>query len=268
MRRLRPADGEDEMKPLEIDVFLCCSDNFGVLLHDPESGATAAIDAPEEGPILQALDGHGWKLTHIFTTHHHQDHVEANLALKDKFGCEVHGPYDEAIAIPGLDRSQADGDEFEFAGRRVQVISTPGHTAGHICYYLPDDGLLFAADTLFAMGCGRLFERPAADMWHSFQKLMALPDDTKVYFGHEYTLANARFALTVDPENAVLIERAARVEKARQANEFTIPTTIGLEKQTNPYMRVADAGIRRHLGLETASDADVFAEIRTRKDNF
>ncbi|WP_313610612.1 hydroxyacylglutathione hydrolase C-terminal domain-containing protein, partial [Rhizobium sp.] len=115
---------------------------------------------------------------------------------------------------------------------------------------------------------GRLFERPAADMWHSFQKLMALPDDTKVYFGHEYTLANARFALTVDPDNAVLSERAARVEKARQANEFTIPTTIGLEKQTNPYMRVVDAGIRRHLGLETASDADVFAEIRTRKDNF
>ena len=111
------------MKPLEIDVFLCRSDNFGVLLHDPESGATAAIDAPEEAPILQALDGHGWKLTHIFTTHHHQDHVEANLALKDKFGCEVHGPYDEAIAIPGLDRSQADGDEFEFAGRRVQVAA-------------------------------------------------------------------------------------------------------------------------------------------------
>ncbi len=256
------------MKPLEIDVFLCHSDNFGVLLHDPETGATAAIDAPEEGPILRALEGHGWKLTHIFTTHHHQDHVEANLALKERYHCEIHGPYDEAVAIPGLDRSQADGDEFEFAGRRVQVIATPGHTAGHICYYLPDDGLLFAADTLFAMGCGRLFERPATDMWHSFQKLMALPDDTRVYFGHEYTLSNARFALTIDPDNVELQTRAAHVDVLRRENEFTIPTTIGLEKQTNPYMRVADGKIRAHLGLADATDAEVFAEIRTRKDNF
>lgn len=256
------------MNPLEIDVFLCRSDNFGVLLHDPETGLTASIDAPEEAPILAALERHGWKLTHIFTTHHHQDHVEANLALKERFGCEIIGPYEEAVAIPGLDRSVADGDEFEFAGRRVQVIATAGHTAGHICFYLPDDGLLFAADTLFAMGCGRLFERPAADMWHSFQKLIALPDDTNVYFGHEYTLSNARFAVTVDPENADLQARAAEVEALRNAGNFTIPTTIGLEKKTNPYMRVADAGIRRTLGLECASDAEVFAEIRTRKDNF
>lgn len=256
------------MKPLEIEVFQCRSDNFGVLLHDIESGAAVSIDAPEEAPILEALNRRGWTLSHIFTTHHHQDHVDANLALKERFHCEIRGPHDEAIAIPGLDKSAADGDEFEWAGRRVQVISTPGHTAGHICYYLPDDGLLFAADTLFAMGCGRLFERPAADMWHSFQKLMALPDETKVYFGHEYTVANARFAITVDPENGVLKNRVADVESLRKDGRFTIPTTIGLEKQTNPYMRVADASIRAHLGLETATDAEVFAEIRTRKDNF
>ena len=256
------------MKPLEIEVFLCRSDNFGVLLHDSETGNTVSIDAPEEAPIIEALNRRGWTLTHIFTTHHHHDHVEANLALKEKFGCEINGPHDEAIAIPGIDRSSADGDEFEFSGHRVQVIATPGHTAGHICYYLPDDGLLFAADTLFAMGCGRLFERPAADMWKSFQKLMALPDDTKVYFGHEYTLSNARFALTVDPENEVLKKRAAEVETLRNEGRFTIPTTIGFEKQTNPYMRVADASIRAHLDLADAADEDVFAEIRTRKDKF
>jgi hydroxyacylglutathione hydrolase len=256
------------MKPLEIEVFLCRSDNFGVLLHDSETGATVSIDAPEEAPIIDALSRRGWTLTDIFTTHHHQDHVEANLALKEKYGCEIRGPHDEAIAIPGLDRSAADGDEFEFAGHRVQVISTPGHTAGHICYYFPDDALLFAADTLFAMGCGRLFERPAADMWHSFQKLMALPDDVRVYFGHEYTLSNARFAVTVDPQNASLAQRASEVEALRNDGKFTIPTTIGAEKQTNPYMRVADEALRAHLGMKDASDADVFAEIRTRKDNF
>lgn len=256
------------MKPLEIEVFQCRSDNFGVLLHDGETGATVSIDAPEEAPILAALNRHGWTLTDIFTTHHHQDHVEANLALKQRFGCTIRGPRDEAIAIPGLDTSAADGDEFDWAGRRVSVISTPGHTAGHICYHLAQDRLLFAADTLFAMGCGRLFERSAADMWHSFEKLMALPDDTEVYFGHEYTLSNARFALTVDPDNAALKARAAEVEAAREAGRFTVPTTIGLEKETNPYMRVADPAIRKHLGLDDASDADVFAEIRTRKDKF
>ncbi|NTF34164.1 hydroxyacylglutathione hydrolase [Rhizobium skierniewicense] len=256
------------MKPLEIEVFSCHSDNFGVLLHDSETGATVSIDAPEEAPIIDALDRRGWTLSHIFTTHHHQDHVEANLSLKEKFGCAIYGPHDEAIAIPGLDKSAADGDEFDFAGRPVHVIGTPGHTAGHICYYLPDDALLFAADTLFAMGCGRLFERPAADMWQSFQKLMALPDDVRVYFGHDYTLSNARFAVTIDPDNAALQQRAREVEIKRNSGEFTIPTTIGLEKQTNPYMRVADPAIRTHLGLTGATDAEVFADIRTRKDNF
>lgn len=256
------------MKPLDIDVFQCRSDNFGVLLHDSESGTTISIDAPEETPILEALNRRGWQLTHIFTTHHHQDHVDGNLALKERFHCEIRGPHDEAIAIPGLDKTAADGDEFEIAGRRVQIIATPGHTAGHICYYFPDNGLLFAADTLFAMGCGRLFERPAADMWHSFQKLMVLPDDTQVYFGHEYTLSNARFAVTVDPENEALMRRLSEVEALRNEGRFTIPTTIALEKQTNPYMRVADPSIRAHLGLESAMDEDVFAEIRARKDKF
>lgn len=265
---IRNRPGMDHMKALELEVFPCRSDNFGVLLHCPESGLTASIDAPELEPILAAAKKRGWKITHIFTTHHHGDHVEANLALKEQFGCEITGPINEAVAIPGLDRTMGEGDSFEFAGRTVQVIETPGHTAGHICYYLPEEKLLFAADTLFALGCGRLFERPAADMWHSLQKLMALPDDTVVYFGHEYTLSNARFALTIDPDNAKLKARAAEIESLRAEGKFTIPTTIGLEKETNPFLRPPDKAVRANLAMEDNSDEDVFAEIRKRKDNF
>lgn len=256
------------MSTLELDIFPCRSDNFGVLLHCPESGLTASIDAPELDPILAAAERRGWAITHIFTTHHHGDHVEANLALKERFGCEIIGPRDEAVAIPGLDRAMADGDSFEFGPHAVDVIATPGHTAGHICYHLPDSKILFAADTLFALGCGRLFERPAADMWHSLQKLAVLPDETAVYFGHEYTLSNARFALTIDPENERLKSRAAEIEALRAEGRYTIPTTIGLEKETNPFLRAADPDIRRRLLMETKTNEEVFAEIRKRKDNF
>ena len=254
------------MTPLEIDLFPCRSDNFGVLLHDPATGATASIDAPEEKPILDALSRRGWKLSHIFTTHHHNDHVEANLALKQRFAVTIIGPARETI--PGIDRKVDGGDSFDFAGRRVEVILTPGHTAGHVCFYLPDEKLLFAADTLFALGCGRLFEGTPTQMWDSLSKLAALPDETMVYFGHEYTLSNARFARTIDPDNAVLSARVAEIEALRAAGAFTAPTTIGLEKATNPFLRAADPAIRRHLGLERASDGEVFAEIRGRKDRF
>jgi hydroxyacylglutathione hydrolase len=256
------------MKSLQIEVFLCRSDNFGVLLHCPESGLTACIDAPELAPIKAAAEKRGWKITHIFTTHHHGDHVEANLALKEAYGCEIIGPRNEAVAIPGIDRTVADGDEFMFGTHPVRVIETPGHTAGHICYHLPEDMLLFAADTLFALGCGRLFERSAMDMWHSLQKLAALPDETIVYFGHEYTLSNARFALTIDPDNMRLKTRAEVIEAQRKRGDFTIPTTIGLEKETNPFLRAGDPDIRKTLGMETAANDEVFAEIRKRKDNF
>ena len=254
------------MTPLEIDLFPCRSDNFGVLLHDPATGATASIDAPDEKPILDALSRRGWKLSHIFTTHHHNDHVEANLALKQRFAVTIIGPARETI--PGIDRKVDGGDSFDFAGRRVEVILTPGHTAGHVCFYLPEEKLLFAADTLFALGCGRLFEGTPTQMWDSLSKLAALPDETTVYFGHEYTLSNARFARTIDPDNAVLSARVAEIEALRAAGAFTAPTTIGLEKATNPFLRAADPAIRRHLGLERASDGEVFAEIRGRKDRF
>ncbi len=256
------------MKPLELEVFSCRSDNYGVLVHDPESGLTASIDAPEEGPIIEAAARRGWKITHIFTTHYHTDHVEANLALKGKFRLSIIGPFNEAVAIPGLDKTMADGDEFQLGDRLVRVIETPGHTAGHICYHFPDDKVLFAGDTLFALGCGRLFERTAADMWHSLQKLAVLPDETAVYFGHEYTLSNARFALTVDPDNERLKARAQEIEAMRAAGEFTIPTTIGLEKETNPFLRAADPAIRRNLLMEGRTNEEVFAEIRKRKDHF
>ncbi|APO76545.1 hydroxyacylgluthatione hydrolase [Rhizobium etli 8C-3] len=256
------------MKPLELEVFLCRSDNFGVLVHDAASGLTAAIDAPEEAAVAAAAKRRGWKISHIFTTHHHTDHVEGNLALKEQFGCEIIGPVNEAVAIPGLDKSMGDGDSFLFSDHVVNVIETPGHTVGHICYHFGDDKLLFAADTLFALGCGRLLERPAADMWHSLQKLAALPDETAIYFGHEYTLSNARFALTIDPDNERLKTRAAEIEALRAEGRFTIPTTLGLEKETNPFLRAADPAIRRNLLMEGKTNEEVFAEIRRRKDNF
>ena len=256
------------MAELEIELFRCRSDNFGVLLHDPDSGKTASIDAPEEQPILDALARRGWTLTDIFTTHHHQDHVEANLALKTRFNAEITGPKNEADKIPGMGFAFGDGGQFTFAGHSVEVIETPGHTAGHICYYLPHDRLLFAADTLFALGCGRLFERGPRDMWQSLGKLRKLPDDTVVYFGHEYTLSNAKFALTIDPQNVALRDRVKEIEATLAAGGHTAPTTIGLERATNPFLRPDDAGIRKHLGMEGADDWEVFAEIRARKDKF
>ncbi|MFB2550387.1 hydroxyacylglutathione hydrolase [Ensifer soli] len=256
------------MSVFQVHVFTCRTDNFGVLVHHPASGATASIDAPEEAPILEALAAKRWDLTHILTTHHHPDHVEANLALKRRYHAQIYGPVAERAKIPGLDHPVGDGDRFEFAGEAVEVIETPGHTAGHICYHFPEHGLLFAADTLFALGCGRLFERPASDMWVSLQKLMALPDDTEVYFGHEYTLSNARFAVTVDPDNEALLARFEEIESLRAQGRMTVPTTIGVEKETNPFLRPHDAGIRAVLEMEDASDAEVFAEIRRRKDNF
>ncbi|MCD2178375.1 hydroxyacylglutathione hydrolase [Rhizobium sp. C1] len=242
------------MTVLDIDLFACLSDNFGVLIHDPETGLTAAIDAPEEGPILEALERRGWTLSHIFITHHHPDHVGAIAPLAARFKLEVIGPEGEKDKIAGLTRTVADAERFEFAGRPVEVILTPGHTLGHICYHLPEDKLLFSADTLFALGCGRVFEGTMEQMHQSLQRLGALPDDTTVYFGHEYTQSNARYALTVEPENPALVARAEEIAELREKSRFTAPTTIALEKLTNPFLR--------------AKSAEEFAEIRKGKDNF
>ncbi|MBC2883899.1 hydroxyacylglutathione hydrolase [Ochrobactrum sp. CM-21-5] len=253
---------------LDIEQFICRSDNYGVLIHDPESALTAAIDAPDAYAIETALDRRGWTLDFIFTTHHHLDHVEGNEALKAKFGVSIIGPKDEETKIPGLDRSVKDGDEFTFGLFKVQVISTPGHTAGEVSYYLPQAKAVFTGDTLFALGCGRLFEGTPATMFQSLRKLVALPGETAVYCGHEYTESNARFALTVDPDNSALKERALEIARLRSADKMTLPSSIALEMATNPFLRWHDTRIRDHLGMPDAPDEAVFAEIRKRKDLF
>ncbi|MBA3446660.1 MAG: hydroxyacylglutathione hydrolase [Pseudaminobacter sp.] len=253
---------------LQIEQFMCRSDNFGVLARDRETGQTALIDAPEEAAILAAVNRTGWTPTVILTTHHHGDHVEANLALKQKFGLRIIGPEAEAAKIPGLDDTVEDGSVIPFGNEEIRVIATPGHTAGHISYHLPRSRVAFTADTLFALGCGRLFEAPPAVMLQSLKKLTALPPETVVYCGHEYTQTNARFALTIDPTNLALKERAEKIDRLRAEGRPTLPTTIAEELATNPFLRWGDKAIRAHLGMENASDEEVFAEIRKRKDAF
>lgn len=253
---------------LKVHQFMCRSDNFGVLLHDADSGETALVDAPEEAAIMAAIERTGWSPGLLLVTHHHGDHVEANLALKKRFGLTIVGPRAEAAKIPGLDQSVVEGETVSFAGRKVEVIETPGHTSGHISFHLPEESLAFTGDTLFAMGCGRLFEEGPSVMLASLKKLAALPPETVVHCGHEYTLSNARFALSVDPDNEALKKRAEKVEALRERNEPTLPTSIGEELATNPFLRCNDPAIRANLGMENASEEEVFAEIRKRKDNF
>jgi hydroxyacylglutathione hydrolase len=253
---------------LIIDQFPCRSDNFGVLIHDTTSGLTAAIDAPEFDPIKHRLAERGWRLDRILVTHHHADHVEGILPLKQATDCSVIGPAGEAGKIPGIDSTVKEGDVIPFGAYEIRVIETPGHTLGHISYYIPAAKVAFVADTLFALGCGRVIEGTMPMMWSSLEKLLALPDDTAVYVGHEYTQANARFALTIEPANSNLIVRAREVDELRAAGKATLPTTIALEKRTNPFLRVDEPAVRDLLGMPDASRAEVFGEIRTRKDNF
>lgn len=252
---------------IAIEQFMCRQDNFGVLMRDAETGTVALIDAPEEAPILAAIERTGWVPSLLLITHHHGDHVDANLALKERFGLRIFGPEAEKAKIPGIDVTVVEGSQIPFGSSTIEVISTPGHTAGHVSYHLPREKIAFTADTLFALGCGRLFECPPEVMFESLTKLAALPADTQVYCGHEYTLSNARFALTIDPDNADLQKRVKEIEALRADGRPTLPTAIGTELATNPFLRWADPAIRRHLGMENAGDVEVFAEIRRRKDN-
>jgi len=261
------------MKSIEIHMFPCLRDNYGFLLHDAEAGVTATVDTPEVGPILGALEERGWALTHILNTHHHPDHAGGNLAIKDATGCQIIGPRADAARIPGIDIQVGEGDEFRLGGHPVRVFDTPGHTRGHIVYHLPEDRVAFVGDTLFAMGCGRLFEGTPSQMWTSLQKLMQWPDDTRVYCAHEYTQANARFALSVEPDNEALSERAREVDRLRARNEPTVPTTIGIEKATNPFLRPMSPEISAKVGLARADHGaaelvEVFARTRALKDSF
>lgn len=249
-----------------VEQFGCRSDNFGVLLHDPVTARTAAIDAPEAAPIEAALARRGWRLTDILVTHHHEDHVAGIEALKAAWGARVVAARADAHRIPAVDVTVEEGDTVEVGSLSARVIDTPGHTRGHIAYWFEGAGLLFAADTLFSLGCGRLFEGTPAEMWGSLVKLRALPDDTLLYCGHEYTQSNARFALTVDPDNEALKARAAEVDRQRSAGEATLPVRLGAEKRENPFLRADDAGIASRLGLGGAEPVAVLAELRERKN--
>lgn len=253
---------------LIVDVFAARSDNFGYLVHDQASGRTAAIDAPEAGPIRAALDQRGWTLTDIFITHHHIDHVEAIADLKQAFGTRVVGPRDEADKIEGLDELVGDGDTLELGETRFAVMATPGHTLGHVVFYDAEGGHLFSADALFSLGVGRMFEGTPGPMWAGLKRLRELPDDTLVYCGHEYTQSNAKFALSIDPDNAALKTRAAEVESLRAAGRPTIPFNLGEDKKANPFLRADAPELARHYGLDEADPAEVFAAIRKGKDNF
>jgi hydroxyacylglutathione hydrolase len=256
------------MSALEIEMFPCLSDNYGFLIHDADSDSTAAVDTPDAAAILAALERKGWRLTHILNTHHHPDHAGGNLELKRQTGCEIIGPRADAARIPGIDVGVADGDEIGLGAHRIKVFETPGHTRGHIVYYLPDANAAFVGDTLFAMGCGRLFEGTPAQMWQSLQKIMAWPDSTTLYCAHEYTLANAEFALTVEPDNAELVRRLEEVRQARAAHRPTVPTVLALEKATNPFLRPTSTALQAHIGLLGAEAVDVFAKTRALKDVF
>ena len=254
------------MAALEIYQFPCLSDNYGFLVHDSESGETACIDTPETAPILAALEKTGWTLTQIWNTHHHYDHAGNNEEIKRITGCTITGPAGEADKIPAIDRAVDDGDTVMLGAHEAHVLNVGGHTLGHIAFHI--EGHAFVGDSLFALGCGRVFEGTMAQMWESLQKLNALPDGTQIYCAHEYTTSNAAFAVTIDPDNEALSQRVAEISALRAANKPTVPTEIALERATNPFLRATDANVQARLNMSGAPAVDVFAEIRARKDSF
>jgi hydroxyacylglutathione hydrolase len=254
------------MTALTIAQIPVLRDNYVYLLHDAGSGATAAVDPAEAPPVLAALGERGWRLTHIFNTHHHWDHTGGNLDLKAATGCTIVGYRADGHRIPGIDSRVDDGEAVALGHASARVIAVPGHTVGHIAYWFADEGALFCGDTLFSLGCGRLFEGTAAMMWRSLCRLRALPDDTRVYCAHEYTASNAAFALSIDPDNPALRTRADAVAALRRRDEPTVPSRLGEEKAANPFLR-ADAPVFARLAGSDDPNA-VFADIRRRKDVF
>jgi hydroxyacylglutathione hydrolase len=252
----------------QIRLFLCLKDNYGVLVHDPASGATAAIDAPEAAPVEAALTASGWRLTDILITHHHGDHTAGISELKQRHRARVVAPRQEAAKIPDVDEKVAEGDTLKVGTLSARVIATPGHTLGQINYYFPAAKLLFAGDTLFSIGCGRVIEGTPEMMWQSLLKLRDLPDDTAMFCGHEYTDANIRFALTIEPDNPALVARAAEVKRQVAAGTPTIPTLMGEEKRANVFLRADEPAVADAVGLAGKPAAQVFAEVRARKNRF
>jgi len=253
---------------LIVDVFAARSDNFGYLVHDTATGRTAAIDAPEAAAIKNALLYRGWTLSDIFITHHHIDHVEAIPELKAEYGARVVGPRAEADKIAGLDELVEAGDQIQLGETVFDVYAAPGHTLGHVVFHDKAGKHLFTADALFSLGVGRMFEGTPGPMWNGIKALRDFPNDTLIYCGHEYTESNARFALSVDPDNKALQARAEEVKALRQAGKATIPVSLGTEKATNPFLRADDKVIAAYYGLENAAPAEVFAALRKGKDSF
>ncbi|WP_315702493.1 MULTISPECIES: hydroxyacylglutathione hydrolase [unclassified Bradyrhizobium] len=250
----------------EIRVFTCLSDNFGYLIHDPATGATASVDAPDAAPIIRELNAQGWRLTDILITHHHHDHVGGVAELKEAYGCRVVAPHDRSTKIANVDQRVAHGDVVRVGELLARVLETPGHTLDHVAYVFDTEKALFAADTLFSIGCGRVFEGSYPMMWDSLLKLRALPDDFKLYCGHEYTASNVKFALTVEPDNAALQARAEEVTRLRAAGRPTIPALLGDEKKANVFLRADDPAVAIKLRMKGASAEEVFGELRERKN--
>ncbi|WP_120500243.1 hydroxyacylglutathione hydrolase [Roseovarius sp. EL26] len=253
---------------LQIETIPCLSDNYAFLAHDAETGQTAVIDVPEAAPILAALERTGWTLSHVFLTHHHYDHVDGLTELLAAAPATVIGAAADAHRLPPLDVAVGEGDSVAVGSQTGHVLDVSGHTVGHIAIHFPESSVAFTADSLMALGCGRVFEGTMPQMWESLQKLAALPQDTVIYSGHEYTQSNARFALSVDPENEALQKRAAEIDAARAENRPTVPSTLAEELATNPFLRAGNSILQAQLGMEGVDAETTFAEIRQRKDRF
>jgi len=253
---------------LEITVLPVLTDNYIFVIHDPKSTETAVVDPALAEPVLKILAENNWSLNYIFNTHHHHDHIDGNQQLKQATGCQVIAPLREQNKIPNIDRPVMENDTIYLGRHCFRVLETPGHTLGHVVFYCAEQQILFCGDTLFAMGCGRLFEGTAEQLWQSLQKLKALPQETQVYCAHEYTQANGRFALTIDPDNQALIARMRNINQRRANRQATIPTTIAEELATNPFLREQSPDIQKHLQMQECAAVKVFTEIRRLKDTF
>jgi hydroxyacylglutathione hydrolase len=256
------------MAKLRIRQVPCLKDNYAYLLHCPETGATAALDPSEAEPVLAAAAAEGWRISHVLNTHHHWDHVGGNGGIKAATGARVVGPEPDRDRIPEIDDTVAEGRPFRLGAAEAEIIFIPGHTRGHMAFWFKDSRALFCGDTLFTLGCGRLFEGTPQQMWASLLKLRALPDEAQVHCGHEYTESNARFALAIDPDNAALRRRAEQVKAARAQGRPTVPAAMAEERATNPFLRADEPALAAAVGMAGAPPAQVFAEIRRRKDNF
>lgn len=253
---------------VEVHVVPALTDNYIHILHDAAHGITAVVDPGEAGPVRAFLAGRGWRLTHILATHHHGDHIGGINDLRADSHAMLIGPKTEMERIPEMDATYGDGDSFTLGSQTVRVFDTPGHTRGHCAFFCEEARLLFSGDTLFSLGCGRLFEGTPAQMWDSLLKLRALPPETRIYCGHEYTASNARFALSIDPDNLPLKARAEEVAALRAKGLPTIPARLSDELAANPFLRADDPVLAAHFGLTGAPQASVFAAIRKAKDDF